>query len=92
MNEITVNEDSGRFEMEIDGQTAFLLFRPQDEATWAYTYVFVPPALRNQGHAARLTRYALEYARDQGKKVQPVCPYIRAYSAKNEKEFTDVLV
>lgn len=89
--EITVNEETGRFEWDIDGQTAFLLFRPMDEHTWAYTYVFVPPASRGQGYASQLTRYALEYADSKGMKVHPVCPYIRAFSEKNKAEFEQVL-
>jgi len=89
---ITVNDDSGRFEWDIEGQTAFLLFRPIDDTSWAYTYVFVPPALRGQGHACTLTRFAMEYAGAQGKKVQAVCPFIRAYTEKNRKDFESILL
>lgn len=91
MSEIKIDEESGRFEWDLNGQTAFLLFRPLNEGTWSYTYVFVPPALRGQQYAEKLTRYALEYARDKGLKVQPVCPYIRAFTEKNEDEFGAVL-
>ena len=92
MSEIKIDVESGRFEWDIEGQTAFLLFRLQDNKTWTYTYVFVPPAFRGQGYAARLTRYALEYAQHKGMKVHPVCPFIRAFSEKNKQEFESILV
>lgn len=91
MSEITIDEKSGRFEWDLQGQKAFLLFRPVEENTWAYTYVFVPPAFRGQQFAEKLTRFALEYARERGVRVQPVCPYIRAYAQKNREEFADIL-
>ena len=91
MSKITVNEQAGRFDWDLNGQTAFLLFHPVDEHTWSYTYVFVPPELRGREYAARLTRHALEYARERGKKVTPVCPYIRAFVTKNKSEFDSML-
>ncbi|MCA9910763.1 MAG: N-acetyltransferase, partial [Gammaproteobacteria bacterium] len=43
----------------------------------------VPPAYEGQGIAARLAHAALEYAKEQGLKVNPVCPYVKAYLRKH---------
>lgn len=43
----------------------------------------VPPALEGRGIAAALVRYALEHARAQGWKVQPVCSYVQVYMQRH---------
>src|SRR2546428_6052557 len=39
----------------------------------------VPKALRGSGRAGALAHAGLEYARTNGLKVIPVCPYVSAY-------------
>ncbi|WP_236974116.1 GNAT family N-acetyltransferase [Membranihabitans maritimus] len=92
MNEIIFNKKSSRFEWDLDGQTAFLNYRPLDDTTWAYTYVFVPPTYRGQGYAAKITTFAMEYAEEKGIKVKPICPYIKAFTTKNKEKFEKVLL
>ena len=43
----------------------------------------VPPALRAHGLAQVLARTALEYARDQGLGVIPVCPFVRRFLSRH---------
>lgn len=73
------NELMQRFELDIEGKTAFLEYRAQGPEVLAFTHTFVPPELRGRNLAAILTRYALEDARRQGKKVAPLCSYVAVF-------------
>ena len=80
------NELMQRFELDIEGKTAFLEYRAQGPEVLAFTHTFVPPELRGRNLAAILTRFALEDARQQGKKVAPLCSYVDVFMQRN-KEF-----
>jgi predicted GNAT family acetyltransferase len=56
-----------------------------------FRHTEVPPALSGHGIASRLVRRALEFARAQGLKVVPRCPFVSAYMAKHS-EFNDLLL
>ena len=43
----------------------------------------VPPALEGRGIAAALVQSALDLAREQGWKVQPVCSYVQVYMQRH---------
>ena len=80
------NELMHRFELNIDGKIAFLEYQHQGAEILAFTHTFVPPELRGRNLAAILTKHALEDARQQGKKVAPLCSYVDAFMQRN-KEF-----
>jgi predicted GNAT family acetyltransferase len=42
-------------------------------------HTFVPEALRNQGIAAALAKYALEYVKTQNLKLMVYCPSVAKY-------------
>lgn len=80
------NELMHRFELIIDGKIAFLEYQHQSPEVLAFTHTFVPTELRGRNLAAILTKYALEDARQQGKKVAPMCSYVDVVMQRN-KEF-----
>jgi len=69
---------SGRFEAQIDDAVAHLEYLDQGRRL-VLTHTFVPPALRGRGLAGILTRAALDFARKEGKKVEPQCSYAAAF-------------
>ncbi len=72
-----------RFELEEEGQTAYLEFE-LDHAGWiTLWHTEVPETLRGRGLASVLAKTALEYARDNKLKVDVVCPSVANYLAKN---------
>ena len=83
------NEVMKRFELTLEGTLALLDYVEQGENLLVFTHTFVPNELRGQNVAARLTRFALDDARQQGKKVVPQCSYVAAYMARN-KEYADL--
>jgi hypothetical protein len=72
-----------RFELEEEGETAYLEFE-LDKAGWiTLWHTEVPEALRGRGLAGELAKTALEYARDNKLKVDVICPSVMGYLAKN---------
>ncbi|MGB8538167.1 MAG: GNAT family N-acetyltransferase [Acidobacteriaceae bacterium] len=72
-----------RFELEEEGETAYLEFE-LDKAGWiTLWHTEVPQALRGRGLAGELAKTALEYARDHNLKVDVICPSVAGYLAKN---------
>jgi predicted GNAT family acetyltransferase len=72
-----------RFELEENGETAYLEF-VVDQAGWITLYhTEVPAGLRGRGIAGTLAKTALEYARDNHLKVDVVCPLVANFLSKN---------
>ena len=68
-----------RFVARTAGVEAVLEYHAVDTKTLDYHHTFVPPALRGAGMASQLTEHALRYARDNGFKVLPTCPFVARY-------------
>jgi uncharacterized protein len=72
-----------RFEIQEDGETAYLEFE-LDKAGWiTLWHTEVPQTLRGRGIAGTLAKTALEYARDNQLKVDVICPSVANYLSKN---------
>ncbi len=78
-----------RLELETPDGTAFANYR-RSPGVIAFTHTEVPPALQGQGMGSRLVRGALEYARNQGLKVEARCSFVSAYLQKHP-EFSDLV-
>ena len=80
MSDLKINNNSvsSRFEVLVDGKSAFLDDRI-DGDTIMLAYVEVPTEEQGRGIAGRLTQVALEFARDRGLKVVAQCPFIAGY-------------
>ena len=72
------NDGASRFEIEVDGVLAELVFR-RSPGVIELVHTGVPAALEGNGIAARLAVAALEYAKGQGLHVIPSCPYVKGY-------------
>jgi len=87
--QVTNNERTHRFELESGDQTAFLSYRHVG-GSLTLDHTEVPPELEGRGIASKLARTALEYAREQGLQVVPICPYVGKY-LKKHSEYLDLL-
>lgn len=72
------NASRRRYELEIDGQVAFLTYR-RDGETLYIPHVEAPPALRGTGAAGRLMEGVMRIARAENLKVVPICGYAAAW-------------
>lgn len=80
---------TNRFEINEDGETAYIRYRPF-EGGLDLVSTYVPHAIEGRGIAATLTRHVFEYARENGLKVKPTCPYIDLY-AKRHPEYSEII-
>jgi len=76
--EVLRNEDERRFESWVDGKLAKLDYI-QDGNNFVITHVGVHPEQRGQGIAGRIVQVSLDYAKDKGLRVVPMCSYAAAY-------------
>jgi len=74
--------DRGRFEATVDGHTCEVDYRLQD-GLMLITHTGVPRPLEGRGLAAALVQHALQWAREQGLKVRPVCSYVQVYMRRH---------
>ena len=71
--------EARRFAADIDGAAAYITYREIDGRILDLNHTFVPPALRGGGIASQLTAHALRFARAEGRRVVPSCPFVAAY-------------
>jgi len=81
---------SGRFELERDGQTAYLEYT-QAGNVLELVHTQVPETLRGQGLSNELAHTALEYARENRLKVDVVCPSAAKY-LEEHPEYSDLIL
>ena len=78
LSQISDNPVRNRFELAIDGHTAFLTYeRTVDSLTLVHTEV--PVELRGRHLGEALVEGALEIGRREGLLIAVVCPFARAY-------------
>jgi uncharacterized protein len=82
MSEVVDNKDSGRFELEVEGELAILEYRIQDGAIY-FTHTETPARLQGRGIAGRVAQAALLSARERGLKPVPRCSYMVDYLKKH---------
>lgn len=89
MAEVRDNAAQNRFELEVEGMTAFANYRPQ-QGMITFVHTEVPSHLRNRGIGSQLAKGALEIARARGLKVVSRCSFMSNYLAAHP-EFSDLV-
>ena len=76
------NSTRNRFEISVNGETAFLVYDRTDDAL-TLIHTEVPTALRGHHLGDTLVEAALQSARSAGLRIIAVCPFVRAYMRKH---------
>ncbi len=79
----------GRFEMAVEGGTAFVTYR-EERGALALLHAEVPSAVEGRGEGSRLVKGTLDQVRARGQKVIPYCPFISIY-IRRHPEYQDLL-
>lgn len=87
--DIRHNADASRFETEVDDHQCVLEYTLADDVI-SMNRVYVPPPVEGRGIAGAITRHALDHSREQGWKVIPRCPYVKAW-IKRHPDYFDLL-
>lgn len=91
MSDQDITLQNGEFQLQCNGDIAYLKTRPVDEGTIDFYSTFVPPECRGGGTGAKLVCHGLEWAREQGLKVVPGCPYVKTV-VKRYPQYAGLLV
>ncbi|MGO2386443.1 MAG: GNAT family N-acetyltransferase [Psychrobacter sp.] len=86
--EIVHNQAAKRFETSIDGQTGYISYQENADKL-VYDHTIVPQQLGGHGVGSALVKHALNYAREQNKKVVPQCSFVASYISKHP-EYQDL--
>lgn len=76
------NRDASRFEIVIDGRTAFLNYDRREHAI-VLSHTEVPGELRGRHLGDRLAEAAIRAARAEGLPIVIECPFVREYVRKH---------
>jgi len=83
---VTHNEQSGQYEIVVDGAVAGFSSVLESDTHIAFTHTEVDDAYQRQGLASRLAAESLADAASRGKTIIPLCPYIAKYLERHEIE------
>ena len=86
---VTDNATARRYELDVDGQTVFALYRRDGDTVWI-RHVEAPVALRGTGAASRLMHGIMGIARAEHLRVAPLCSYA-SFWLQRHPEYHDLL-
>jgi len=75
----------------IENLLAEITFIPTGESKIIIDHTYVSDLLRGQGVALQLVKKVVEYARQENKKIIPVCPYAKKIMMESD-EYKDILI
>ena len=87
--EIVHNGAAKRFETSIDGHIGYISYKERDDKL-VYDHTIVPQELGGRGVGSALVKQALNYARENDKKVVPQCSFVSSYIDKHP-DYQDLL-
>jgi predicted GNAT family acetyltransferase len=82
MPQISNNTHEKRFELVINGQTAYANYRLEGSQLFI-DYVFAPDALRGSGAAGQLMQQIKDLALTSGWEITPICGYAASWLKRN---------
>ncbi len=86
-----INGKKGRFFYEVEGaKMAEMTYSYAGEDKIIIDHTEVDPSLKGQGIGYKLVENSVNYAREKGLKILPLCPFANAVF-KKKKAYSDVL-
>jgi predicted GNAT family acetyltransferase len=89
--EVSKAPERSRYEATIDGQVVAFADYVEQGSIVVMPHTVTTPALRGQGHAGRVVRFALDDIRASGRKVVASCWYVARYIDEHPDD-SDLLV
>ena len=85
---MTVDHDLSRhrFTIRLPEGTGVLSYEPLGDRVLDLRHTVVEPAVRSKGVADALVQAALAYAREEGFRIIPACPYVRVWLARHPRD------
>lgn len=87
--EVVRNGEKSRFEVDLGNAMAFADYI-EKSGTIIFTHTEVPPKHEGEGFGSKIVVQALDYARREGLRVIPLCPFFRSY-IDSHPDYQDLL-
>lgn len=87
--EVFNNKGETQFELEVDGQTAFIEYVAKDDKIYL-THTSVPKSMEGRGIGSALVEKTLQKLSESGSTVVPLCSFVAHY-IDNHPEFQSLL-
>ena len=89
--QLRINDNKGSFYIEVNGnQEAMMTFVFAGEDKIIIDHTEVNPRNEGKGFGKKMVTKAVEFAREKGIKILPLCPFVKSFFDKTP-EFRDVL-
>jgi len=82
-NDIINNKAKNRYELTVDGHTAYIDYVTNQTGEVYLTHTEVPPEISGLGVGSELAQKTLERMKRRNRKIAPLCPFIAIYIRKN---------
>jgi predicted GNAT family acetyltransferase len=80
--DIRDNAEAKRYELEVEGQTAVVIYNPVAGGL-LITETIVPIPLEGRGLASRMAKHVLADLKERGLVILPTCPFFAGYLKKH---------
>lgn len=87
---VTNNKTAHRFEVELDGETAFAEYELKRDGSIVFPHTVVPEAFEGRGIGSALVKAGLAYAKAEDLKVIPLCSFFAGYIARHPEYLEQV--
>lgn len=87
--DIRDNAEARRYELEVEGQTAVVIYNPVAGGL-LITETIVPIPLEGRGIAGRMAKHVLADLKERGLLILPTCPFFAGY-LKKHPEYADLV-
>jgi predicted GNAT family acetyltransferase len=79
----SINKEKNRFELAVDGHTAFIEYILAKGDIMFLTHTEVPDALGGKGVGSEIVEKALNYIKDHNYTLAPLCPFVAKYLTRH---------
>jgi len=84
-SKLVLNEEKKRFELEFEGKIAFIEYILTNENIMFLTHTEVPIALEGKGVGSAIVSKTLEYIKEKGYTLAPLCPFVGIYLKRHQE-------
>ena len=81
--ELKDNKEARRYEIKVEGHTAFIEYILVNDEKIFLTHTEVPGALEGKGVGKALVKRVLDQVREKKYRLVPLCPFVAAYMKRN---------
>jgi predicted GNAT family acetyltransferase len=86
---LMLNTSAHRFELEAEGSTAFIDYKLSHQKLFLI-HTEVPHALEGKGIGSAIVQKTLQYAKDNGYTIVPICKFVQSY-LQRDTEWNDII-